>query len=109
MDIFLAGVIVGIVGAGMVYFAFFVWRKNGRKGKGLKEMNEEQAREKKENVKKVLDYFSGRERVSNNDIENLLGISDATAERYLQELEKQGRIKQVGEAGKYVYYQSTTP
>lgn len=108
VSIFILGVVVG---AGAVYFVFFIWRKNRGKGKELeklKEINEREAREREEKLAKVLDYFSGRERVSNNDIENLLGISDATAERYLQELEKRGKIRQVGEAGKYVYYQLTS-
>jgi len=37
----------------------------------------------------------------------LLGVSDATATRYLEELEHEGLIKQQGETGKYTYYQKS--
>ena len=49
--------------------------------------------------------FEGQGRVANNDVEKALGVSDATATRYLDELEKQGLIRQVGKEGKYVYYE----
>ena len=39
-----------------------------------------------------------------NDVENLLGVSDATAERYLNELEAEGKVKQTGETGRGVFY-----
>ena len=42
--------------------------------------------------------------MTNNDIEKLLGVSNATAERYLNELEKEGKIRQVGTTGQTVYY-----
>jgi len=38
-------------------------------------------------------------------VENLLLVSDATATRYLDELEKEGKIKQVGKTGKGVFYE----
>ncbi len=34
----------------------------------------------------------------------ILGVLDASATRYLDELEKKDRVKQVGRTGKYVYY-----
>jgi len=69
--------------------------------------------EKEKNLEKVMGYFSrstssgqeGKVQVSNNDVEQLLGVSDATAGRYLDELEKQGKIRQVGQTGKYVVYE----
>ena len=36
---------------------------------------------------------------------DLLGVSDTTAYRYLQELEQEGHIRQVGKEGRGVYYQ----
>lgn len=44
-------------------------------------------------------------KITNNDVEKLLGVSDATATRYLDELEKQGKVRQVGERGRFVYYE----
>jgi Fic family protein len=63
-----------------------------------------QTKEKEENKKKILAFLRGKNRISNNDVEKLLEVSDATAERYLDELEKEGRLQQVGRTGKYTYY-----
>lgn len=38
-------------------------------------------------------------------MEKLLHVSDATATRYLDELEKEGKIKQVGTTGKHTRYE----
>ena len=44
-------------------------------------------------------------RLTNDDVQKLLLVSDSTATRYLDELEKDGQIKQVGLAGHYVRYE----
>lgn len=64
-----------------------------------------QQKEKQENKKKILELFDDRQKITNNDIEKLLNVSDATATRYLNELEKEGRIEQIGKTGRAVYYQ----
>lgn len=71
------------------------------KGPGL---IEKQTEEKQANKEKILAYLAGRTEVSNNDIENLLSVSNATAERYLDELEKEGKLLQIGKTGRSVYY-----
>jgi Fic family protein len=43
--------------------------------------------------------------IANNEVEKLLGVSDASATRYLDELEKQGKVEQIGKTGKHVKYQ----
>lgn len=43
-------------------------------------------------------------RITNNDVEKLLHVSDATATRYLNILEREGAIRQVGKTGSTVYY-----
>lgn len=43
--------------------------------------------------------------VTNDEVEKLLHVSDVTATRYLDTLEKEGRIKQVGREGKGIYYE----
>ncbi|KKS55643.1 MAG: polymerase III, subunit gamma and tau protein [Candidatus Magasanikbacteria bacterium GW2011_GWA2_42_32] len=42
--------------------------------------------------------------VTNDEVEKLLHVSDATATRYLSALEKEGKIQQVGKTGKAVAY-----
>jgi len=68
---------------------------------------EKQAREQKENQKKVREYFKTQSRATNDDIQRILGVSDATATRYLEALEKEGLIRQVGGKGRGVYYEKT--
>ena len=47
---------------------------------------------------------TGSPQVTNDEVEKLLHVSDATATRYLSALEKEGKIQQVGKTGKAVEY-----
>lgn len=101
-------IIVAIAGIALgMYF--------GRQSGGL---ISKQGREKAKNKEKILEALlltqggnpnqlkaDGQVKgVTNNDIEKLLGVSDATATRYLDELEKEGRIRQIGTTGQSVHY-----
>ena len=68
-----------------------------------------QAKRKEENKEKILGFLKSNEKVTNNDVEKLLGVSDATATRYLNELEKEQKIKQIGTVGHAVYYRLIKP
>ncbi|MEA3272102.1 MAG: winged helix-turn-helix transcriptional regulator, partial [Patescibacteria group bacterium] len=59
---------------------------------------------KEKNKEKILELIKSKKKITNNDVEKNLEVSDATATRYLNELEKDEKIKQVGKTGKYVYY-----
>lgn len=48
--------------------------------------------------------FKDKNKITNNDVEKMLGVSDASATNYLQELENEGKIKQIGKTGRSVYY-----
>ncbi|MBU4142612.1 hypothetical protein KJ590_01245, partial [Patescibacteria group bacterium] len=76
-------------------------------GENRESLIERQAAEKEENKLRIMDFFAGApgNKVVNDDIEKLLGVSDATVTRYLDELEKEGKIRQVGQTGRYVYYE----
>ncbi len=63
-----------------------------------------QSKKKGENLKKVLKLFETKEKVTNNDVEQLLEVSNATAERYLNELERDGKLVQNGKTGIGVFY-----
>jgi len=67
----------------------------------------EQEKKKKENLKKLKIYLSDKEKITNQDVQDLLNVSDATATRYLDELEKSSIIKQVGKEGQSVYYEKS--
>ena len=73
-------------------------------GDGDNDLITEQSKQKSDNLKKALKFFENREEVTNNDIEQLLNVSNATAERYLNQLEKDGEIVQNGKTGISVFY-----
>lgn len=59
-------------------------------------------REKK--LAKIMEQFAKQTEITNDEVEKLLHVSDATATRYLSELEKRGKLKQVGTTGRGVSY-----
>ena len=62
---------------------------------------------RKENIQKLASFISQKsadEQITNDQVQDFLSVSDATAERYLQELEKQGKIRQVSQEGRGVHY-----
>jgi len=65
---------------------------------------DEQIRNKEEGKKKIIELLNGKDKITNDEAEEILGVSNATVERYLNELEAEGAIKQVGETGRGVYY-----
>ena len=74
-------------------------------GKGDREtcgLIERQKREKEAHKASILELFKTTTPLTNNHIEQMLGISDATATRYLEELEKEGKVRQVGKTGRGV-------
>ena len=64
----------------------------------------EQEVRKVENKRKILAFVQEHGKIQNNDVEKLTGVSNATAERYLEELEKEGKLIQHGTIGKSVFY-----
>lgn len=63
-----------------------------------------QARKEAEKAK-VLQLFSTKPEITNNDVEQSLGVSNATATNYLTELEAEGKLIQLGgEDGRAVRY-----
>lgn len=95
--------IIGIfIGAGAVWFLIRKKKEAEKADPKLIEMKRKQA---EENRQKILDMLASRQRISNNEVEKALGMSDATAERRLNELEKEGVLKQVGRVGRNVYYE----
>lgn len=62
-------------------------------------------KKKEENLEKLLKHFEKHSKATNDDVEKLLGVSDSTAYRYLEELEAGRKIRQVGKVGAGVYYE----
>jgi hypothetical protein len=59
---------------------------------------------KQKKLAKIMALFAKQTSVTNDQVEKLLHVSDATATRYLSELEKQGKITQTGKTGHAVTY-----
>ena len=64
----------------------------------------ETASQKEARKQKALAMFEGSKELSNAEIRKALGVSSRTAVRYLDELEKEGKIEQVGKVGHAVTY-----
>ena len=59
---------------------------------------------KRKKLDRVMSLFAKRTSITNDEVEKLLHVSDATATRYLSTLEKEGKIKMNGKTGKAVSY-----
>ncbi len=55
-------------------------------------------------LEKIMSALSKKNKITNDEVEKLLHVSDATATRYLSALVKQRKIKQIGTTGKAVEY-----
>lgn len=108
--LFAAGVLVIMAVWGFVKDSRF--RGNGNEdgleveGKEKQPINPEQIKIKQEHLQKVMEMAAANNQITNDDVQFALGVSDKTAERYLQELVAQGKLTQVGETGRRVFYQA---
>ncbi len=59
---------------------------------------------KRKKLDKILTLFETKKEIANDEVEKLLHVSDATATRYLEILEREGRITQLGQRGRGVRY-----
>ncbi len=91
-------IIVAIVAFAVGYF--FARRKgNGWIAK--------QSKKKAQNKEKILEFLRKNGKINNTEVEELTGVSDATATRYLDALEDKEQIRQIGRTGRHVYYEKT--
>lgn len=90
-------ILIIVAVAGIALGAYFARQRNSY-------AISEQSRKKQENKNKVLVFVQKNGKVKNGDVEKMLGVSDATAERYLNELEKEGKLTQHGIIGQNVFY-----
>lgn len=104
MIYFIIGLVIGILGA-----YFWMAGKKSKASNGIKPEEKidlpELYETKAENIAKLKEHLKSVSEITNDDVQSLLKVSDATAVRYLDELEKEGIIKQVGKTGKYTYYE----
>lgn len=65
-------------------------------GRALAEHNKSVREKIDESKNRIMALLQEKGRVTNDDVQKALGVSDATATRYLDELEKDGKIIQQG-------------
>lgn len=92
------GVIIGwVLKSAVIYLS-------GKEKK--KTLIEKQAEEKKNNKEAILGLMeTGNQPLTNNHVEQMLGIPESTVTRYFDELEKEGKVRQVGVTGRDVFYE----
>jgi hypothetical protein len=59
---------------------------------------------KRKKLDRIMSLFLKQSKITNDEVEKFLHVSDATATRYLSQLEKEGKIKQHGRTGAGVSY-----
>ena len=82
-----------------IALGMYIARRNATTGFIAKQMEQ-----KAENKQKILAFVQKHGKIHNDDVEKLTGVSNATAERYLDELEKEGKLVQHGVIGQSVFY-----
>ena len=92
---------------GVLVGGLLVWLIKKRKS-GLAGFNLKRQQAKSQAKGEILKLLKDKTSISNNDVEKLLSVSDATATNYLQELENEGRIVQIGKTGRSVSYSLKT-
>jgi hypothetical protein len=59
---------------------------------------------KRKKLDRVMSLFLKQSKITNDEVEKFLHVSDATATRYLSQLKKENKIKQTGKTGHSVFY-----
>lgn len=59
---------------------------------------------KRKKLDRVMTLFLKKSKITNDEVKEFLHVSDATATRYLSQLEQEGKIKQNGKTGHTVSY-----
>jgi Fic family protein len=94
---FVAGAVVGMIASTLAF--------RPRRECPQDEQNTSAQDKRDENIEKLKSIIASTDKeISNDMVQETLGVSDATATRYLDELEKQGIIKQLDKTGKYTRY-----
>jgi len=94
--------IIGLVlGGGLVWFLV--------RGKSpinvLAEYNKKRQEKKEKAKNKIVELLAEKGKISHSDIAKEFKLKRATVVRYLDELEQEGRAKQVGRVGQSVFYE----
>ena len=93
-----------LVSAILLLTAGFVWHQLKSKNTVMNIGIQAIKARKEKNKNKVMELFDNKKEITNDDVQGLLKVSHATAFRYLDELEKERKIKKYGDTGRGVFY-----
>lgn len=93
----------GLIGA-VVGFVLGTYLARSMKSGPVQSENKDRLRIKNEKLELLRAFIQGKKEITNKDVEDFLEMSDATATRYLDELEKEGKVEQIGKVGASVKY-----
>ena len=95
----------------LVIIILLLSRKSREAVVGICAVAVEQTVKKSANKQKILELLSenpstssGQEGLSNSDIREALGVARNSVVRYFDELEREGRVEQIGDSGRGVVY-----
>ena len=71
----------------------------------LKKAREHIQKRRQKRLNKILIALKEKNKLSNREIKKIVRVSEATITRYMDILEKQGKVNQVGKEGRSVYYE----
>ena len=74
--------------------------------RGLEEYNQKLAERKEKLKSRIFQLFDHAKEITNSDVGEALNIPSRSAVRYLEELEQEGKIRQVGDIGRGVRYET---
>jgi len=75
-------------------------------GQGLAEYNQKLQEKKEHAQQKIFDLIKSKGKINNKEAAKSLGLSSATIRRYLDDLEAENKVKQVGKVGQQVFYKA---
>lgn len=67
-------------------------------------INKSRHSKRQQRLDKLVKEFKKKDQLTNDDAQDLLGVSDKTARNYFNELERDGIIEQHGDTGRGVFY-----
>jgi len=81
-----------------------MWKKTRESVAGICASALDQTVRKNSNKEKILEFLQNKNEAGNDDIREHLGVSRRSVARYLDELESEGKVEQVGDIGRSVTY-----
>lgn len=87
-------------------FAFAIpkVRKKTKEAAGICADALQSSAKKEENKRKIMEMFEGKNELTNEEIRKKLNVSRGSVVNYMNELEKEGKVEQVGDVGRSTHY-----